>query len=215
MPRVVSFARAFTGWEFLPWVGLVLGAAWSISARKERAGCFVGLFMAFAFVLFALQKMGQGVARNAQFELQFAVAIAVGLASDRLVAIALRSKRGARIATIVFLAVLAREVALFLTLPIPRTILPDFREELRDRAAVANSEVERIRGMPGLFACSQMITCFQAGKPFLYDFSPRASVSSPGHGRRPASMRRLPHARCALRSRSPRGLVTTIHDRMS
>ena len=105
MPRVVSFARAFTGWEFLPWVGLVLGAAWSISAREERAGCFVGLFMALAFVLFALQKIGQGVARNAQFELQFAVAIGVGLASDRLVAIALRSKQAPRIATIVFLAV--------------------------------------------------------------------------------------------------------------
>ncbi|MGA7328711.1 MAG: hypothetical protein WBX25_30570 [Rhodomicrobium sp.] len=45
----------------------------------------------------------------------------------------------------------------------------EFRQEIRQKLAIMNAEVERIKAIPGPVSCSGMSVCYRAGKAFVYD----------------------------------------------
>ena len=67
--------------------------------------------------------------------------------------------------------------------------------------------------MPGLFACSQMITCFQAGKPFLYDSFAMGQRVLTGAWTQARLNAEIAARKVRFEKVDPLvGLVTTIHD---
>jgi hypothetical protein len=169
MPRVVSGLRAFTGWEFLPWEGLSLAVVFLLSAPLDRHRRFLALFLVGSFVLFMAQKTGHGVARNAQFELQIAVALSVGLAVAWLQALANSRDRYAALAPLVLPVFVLKAVVMFGLGPLPKPLSHAYAADIQDRVARTTREIERVKRLPSNVVCPTQLVCFLARKPFLYD----------------------------------------------
>jgi hypothetical protein len=168
-PRVVGLAHIKLKIKFMIWPALIVAAAWAVQTRHERSGRFAGCFLVISFVLYLVQRAGDGVSDNAQFELIVATALGLGLASDRLATMASKQGRiaGGAIAVFVLLAVSA--AISFHHEPIWKILSPGYRADLGERIALAKREVERIRSIPGPVSCSYDDICLQAGKAFVID----------------------------------------------
>ena len=83
MPREYVFFRAFTHLGLLQWTApaLLIFAFFAWRDRRNEAVRFAALFVAAAFFFYFVQKLGVGVADNAQFELVAATAIGLGAIS--------------------------------------------------------------------------------------------------------------------------------------
>jgi hypothetical protein len=46
---------------------------------------------------------------------------------------------------------------------------PQYRALAAEHAAVVRAEVARVAALPGAIACSNLVVCRMAGKPFVYD----------------------------------------------
>jgi hypothetical protein len=103
--------------------------------------------------------MGAGVDDNAQFELTVATAIGLGLAFDRLDALAIVRRWGiARGQVAVILILVVRLLCASDTSPYLWPISPSFRADLRQRAAVTAAETARIAALPGPVVCFKLET---------------------------------------------------------
>jgi hypothetical protein len=171
-PRHCSLWRALGSLGRLQAIApaLLVVVLWAGDKWRDEAARFTALFVGAAFVLHFLQRFGEGVADNAQFELAAAAAIGLGLALDRMATIrAFRGWRtnGAR-ALIVSLLV-ARLLASGNTMPYRLIVSPELRASLRAQAIVVASEAARIAAIPGPVVCDVPTIARRAGKPFVYD----------------------------------------------
>jgi hypothetical protein len=171
-PRVHSLVQALGSVGQLQWVApaLIVWAVWAWHDRGSPAARFTGLYIAAATVAFFLQKLGAGVAANAQFELVAATAIGLGLAFSRTASTALARRWGADASRLLILAILVARLLLSNHLE-PYFVLasPDYRRLFHDNAEVVGREVARVRAIPGAVHCAVMTVCRQAGKPFVFD----------------------------------------------
>jgi hypothetical protein len=170
--REHSLERALGGLGQLQWVApaLIVCLVWWWHDRDTEAARFTRLFVAVAFVVHFLQKFGQGVGVNAQFELVAATAIGLGLAFDRIAAVPWVQRRGAGRAQAVVLAVLIiRLLVSTRNEPYLTVFSPQFRAGFDANSAVMAREVERVRSLPGPVACTVPTVCRLAGKAFVYD----------------------------------------------
>jgi hypothetical protein len=171
-PREMSFIRA---WGSLGRLGpllpaLVPWAIWVWNDRKSEAARFSTTFVLFAFAGFFIQKMGAGTDINAMFELYVAVAVATGLAFDRItlvpifwgMSIATRERLVAGVLALSLVAAPGIEAYLLL-------ISPSYREQFYKNAEMTRAEIERIAAIPGPVHCDVETVCRAAGKPFVYD----------------------------------------------
>jgi hypothetical protein len=172
MPRVLSLGRALRVVNKIQWVApaLLFWGIWAWSNRDKAAARFSALLVAISYATSTLQTAGEGVVLNAFFELIFASSIAVALAFEQLASTPLARRfnvaqiQKAIIAVLVLRLLLAQHLEPYLML-----FSPEFRQEAAKRADVMNSEVERVRAMPGAVSCSNMTVCYRAGKTFVYD----------------------------------------------
>jgi hypothetical protein len=172
MPRVLSIGRALRVVNKIQWVApaLLCWGIWAWSNREKAAARFSALLVAISYATSSLQTAGDGVVLNAFFELIFASSVAVALAFEHVASTPLARRfsvaqiQRAIIAVLVLRLLLSQHLEPYLML-----FSPEFRQEAAQKADVMNSEVERVRAIPGAVSCSNMTVCFRAGKTFVYD----------------------------------------------
>jgi hypothetical protein len=154
------------------WVApaLLFWGVWAWTNRDKNAARFSVLLVGISYITCSLQSAGEGVVHNAFLELVFASSIAAALAFGQIAAIPLAKRFGvaqtqrAVIAILVLRLLLVQRAEPYLAL-----YSQAFQQEVGEKLLVMQSEIERIKAIPGPVACSTMTVCYRAGKPFLYD----------------------------------------------
>ncbi|MEJ0073927.1 MAG: hypothetical protein WDO17_00520 [Alphaproteobacteria bacterium] len=171
-PRTYHLARALSTLGRLQFIlpAMVLWAIWAWHARRTKAARFTAILVAIALVLCLAQKSGAGVDENAQFELIFATAVGIGIAYDGLLRDPLRSGWSPQIITAVVLGILIVRLLISSRLEFAYVLFsPQYRALAAEHAAVTRAEAARTAAIPGPVACSNLVVCRMAGKPFVYD----------------------------------------------
>ena len=169
--RVYDWDRGVGAVGELQWiiVGLIAWIVVGFPRRSDPGVRFCNLFVVMSLLSFILQRTGDGVAHNAQFELDFALSIALGLAFFHASKIeTYPSWTANRFRTILLLAILVRLLASSRLEPIRLWIDPTFHSEIAFREAAMQETVVRIRLTPGDID-SNLFALFRAEKPFVFD----------------------------------------------
>jgi hypothetical protein len=149
-------------------VALACGLLWAWRRRTAEAR-LVFIYLAAALGAFVLGRCTGAVGINAIFELVLATAIALALALDGIDAWIPKqlSPETAR------WAVLVGVTAIMLHSHNPRAHLfwfsPEFHRATALQIQAADTEIARVRELPGVVRCSTMTVCYRAGKGFVYD----------------------------------------------
>ena len=171
-PRTYHLARAFSTIGRLQFIlpAMALWAIWAWHERGGRPARFSALLIGIALPLCLLQKSGAGVDENAQFELIFATAVGIGLAYDGLLRDPLRSGWSPRTISAVVLGILIVRLVISSRLEFAYVLFsPQYRAQAVEHAAITRAEAVRTAAIPGPVACSNLVVCRMAGKPFVYD----------------------------------------------
>jgi hypothetical protein len=166
-PRAFSIRQALG--QFLRWgvgpvqVALCLALAWTaISWRSRTARVAIILLWVSLFVGLFFGG-GEGVWINAYFDMYLALAIVCGLATNWAWSRPLPAR-----------AAVAFSVApvLLISLACTLSLEPHFRLAIKGLAKQEQQfrgQVEFLRSIPGPALCQSLLTCYEAGKPYLYD----------------------------------------------
>ena len=170
-PRHYSVKGSLHSYQDLQWISVGLLACafngWASWRHPNVRLC--SCFITIALASFFLQKTGDGVDLNAQFDLVIAVSIGLGLAYTQVPLWPLaRRFSPARAQTILLLAICARLLVSKQFQPVRVVADPRFRDEIATRQRVMAEEVERVRRMPGEVLCPLLVS-YRAGKPFVVD----------------------------------------------
>jgi hypothetical protein len=170
MPRSYSLAHMVKVSGRLQWVlpALAVWAMWAWPARHTDAARFSAMVIAAALIVCLAQKTGAGIDENAQFDLVFATAVGVGVAFGRW-----PGEWGgwtpARL-TLIAAAILVLRLLASTRLEFAYVLASvDYRAEAARNTAVVRAEVANVATIPGSIACSNLVLCRMAGKPFVYD----------------------------------------------
>jgi hypothetical protein len=166
-PRNISFLRGFRGWEELPWDALLL-TIFIISRLKLRQ-LFREEILAFAisFIIFFLQKMGDGVSRNSSFELEIILGLIVIKYFDNF--IREHAKSNNIFSNYFFLVFLFKLLIAAAVSPLPNLLSDNFRRDIKERNEIAEKEISRVELLTGNTSCSISLICALAGKPLVID----------------------------------------------
>ena len=171
-PRTYHLARALSTLGRLQFIlpAMALWAIWAWHERRSKPARFTTLMIGIALVLCLAQKSGAGVDENAQFELIFATALGIGLAYDGLLRDPLRTGwPAARLGAIV-IGILIVRLLVSSRLEFAYVLFsPQYRALGTENAAITRAEAARVAAIPGPVACSNLLVCRMAGKPFVYD----------------------------------------------
>jgi hypothetical protein len=171
-PRTYHLARALSTLGRLQFIlpAIALWATWAWREHLSRPARFTALLMAVALVLCLTQKSGAGLDENAQFELVFATAVGIGIAYDGLLRDPLRSGWSQRTISAVVLGTLIVRLLVSTRLEFAYVLFsPQYRALAAEHAAITRAEAARTAAIPGPVACSNLVVCRMAGKPFVYD----------------------------------------------
>jgi hypothetical protein len=172
LPRAYSLWGSVGGLGQLPWIApaLLVCAVWWWFNREETAARFAWLYVSIAFLVHLVEKAGDGVDINAQFELVAATAIGVGLVFEWIEAIPWVRRLGPDRGRALLLGLLVARLLFSSRLESYLTLVsPDFRAGFARNAQVMALEVERMRGIPDPVVCSSPVVCQRAGKAFVID----------------------------------------------
>jgi hypothetical protein len=171
-PRDVSLDRALKSLERIGGIvpALIVWGAWAWHDRNREAARLTAILVGCAFANYVVQKAGYNVDVNAQFELNFTLAIGLGLAFQRMAALPLALRLGANRLRLAVVGVLAAALIAAPGLePYYLAASSDYRDEFRRSSELVRSETARIAAMPGNVTCTTVSVCRAAGKPFLHD----------------------------------------------
>ncbi|MEN3975557.1 hypothetical protein [Emcibacter sp. SYSU 3D8] len=183
---------------FLPWEQRALlpvgvGALVLLRRRADPRIRLVLIFAVIAGLWGAFQRLGEGVAYNAQFEMFVALTIAAGAGMATLEADGVRWPRPAwlrRALVLMLFLPLAQQAGLMLAkAPARLAHLPENLQHWQALRAAVDAE-------PGPVACERLAVCYWAGKGFELDFFNYgerlyAGVASPGDFEALLASRRL------------------------
>lgn len=172
-PRRYSLKAALGSFRDLEWVSVALLAClyngWA--RRRDRNIQLCSCLITLALVSYFLQRGGDGVDINAQFDLVIALAIGLGLAFTQasLWPIA-RPLRSGWAQSILLLGLCVRLLASKQLQPVRLVFDRSFRNEITMRARVMTDSIERVRRIPGDVTCGKYVLVnYRAGKPFVVD----------------------------------------------
>jgi len=171
-PRIFHLGHSIGAVGHLQWVavGLVIWLYVGWTRRADPGVRICNLLIGLGLLLFFIQKSGDGVAHNAQFELVFGVSIGVGLAFAQ--APLLPPARSFPTDTLRFAGLLAICLRLVLSTRVELVrLLADasFHTEIANREAAMAATVSRIKMIPGDVLCDPFAS-YRAGKPFVVDY---------------------------------------------
>ncbi len=171
MPRDASFKHVLMTLNKVQWFApaLVFWAVWAWRCRATTAPRFTALLIGLSLANGFAQAAGAGVFYNAYFAAVFASAVGVGMAGDGVGegfagSVGRRAWRTSLVAVLVLRLALSQNPEPYLAIASPA-----FRDAVRAHAHVIDSEVTRIRAIPGAVSCWPMTACYRAGKAFVYD----------------------------------------------
>lgn len=171
-PRAFMLRHAVGAIGHLQWIAVGL-AAWvylGITRRADPNIQFCNLLNTLGLVMFFVQKTGDGVAYNAQFELVFGVSIATGLAFAHAPVLPLARRWSPEsLKFILLLAICLRLVASARLEPVQLLMDPGFHTEIAAREAAMSDTVARLKNTPGDTTSSSTLASYRAGKPFIVD----------------------------------------------
>jgi hypothetical protein len=169
-PRTYNWKLALGAVGHLQWLAVGL-AAWFYAAGKlvDPHVKFCNLIIIISLVNFFFQKISEGVASNAQFELVFGVSIGVGLVFAHVPKLPVAQHYKPDVLRFVLLlAICLRLLASTNYQPIRLLFVRGFHDEIEVREAAMSSTIARIRITPGDVDCNTF-ACYRAGKPFTVD----------------------------------------------
>jgi hypothetical protein len=183
-PREYAWAHVVGHIGHLQWLALafLIWASWAWSDRGSVAARFTALFFAIGLFACILQWFGDGVFRNAEFDLVIALGIGIGVAFARIETSALAMRIGVNptrdlmIAALVLRLLLSERQESALVL-----FSPDFRGSFRTAQQRSLDAAARIAAIPGLVYCEgNNLLCLRAGKPFVVDDFKTAELVATG-----------------------------------
>jgi hypothetical protein len=217
LPRTYDWTRAFSNLGRLQFIlpALALWAIWAWPERGKRPAQFTALLIGASLIMYMVQKAGSGVDENAQFELVFATAIGIGLAYDGLQRDPLRKRWSAHAVRLAVLGVLIARLLLSTRLEFAAVLLsPQYRAMAADHAAVARREARRVAAIPGPVACSNLVICRAAGKPFVFDHFKVDMMLATGTLQPARLFEMMREQRIVVDNTDPRANVTSLWRRM-
>jgi hypothetical protein len=170
-PRQYSLKKAIRSYKDLKWVlvGLIICACNGYVMRRDPDVRLCNGLIATALAAFFVQRTGEGVWTNAQFDLVIAVAIGLGVAYAQVPLWPMARPCRPGLAHAILLAVVC------LRLLVPKELEPfrmvgdrRFKNEIAVRQQAMVDSVERVRRTPGDVLCPMLIS-YRAGKPFAVD----------------------------------------------
>jgi hypothetical protein len=170
-PRHYSLEKAIRSYKDLQWVlvGLVACLCNGCARWRDQSVRLCSVLIVIALAAFFLQRTGDGVWTNAQFDLVIAVAIALGLAYTQVPLWPLARRFPPAVAqAILLLALCARLLVPKELKPIRLLVDRHFKNEIAIREQAMADSVERVRRTPGEVLCPMLIS-YRAGKPFVVD----------------------------------------------
>jgi hypothetical protein len=170
-PRAWVWRHAYGAIGHLQYVsvGLLCSLYVGFVRRDDPTMKLFTFLILFSLANFFLQKVGDGVGENAQFDLLVAVSIGVGLAFALAPTLPLaRRIAPAQLQTLFLFALCCRLLALTTLDPVRVWTDPDFHVELVEREQVMAQTVTVIRATNNVVFASPL-ACYWAGKPFLVD----------------------------------------------
>ena len=170
-PRVSTWKHAVGGIGRLQWlaVGLAASIYLALKCWADPNVKFCSLLIGLAVVSYFLQKCGDGVADNAQFELLLGVSLGVGLMFAQARTLALAPGRSPEMLRLVLLVAICLRLGASTRLEPVRVLTdPSFHRTIAVREAAMADTVARIRTTRGDVLCNQF-ACYRAGKPYLVD----------------------------------------------
>ena len=170
--RALNFENVFTGRAVLHYLLVALApiVLWLCFDWKNRLAWKMAVLLALTLGSGIVQRMGDGVDINSFFEFLFALALGLGLALNQTPQLSGILKRGMTV---------VRPALAFMLFPMLLLCFPKeaytsirsgaFRSGLAENAKTVQSEVKRVRAVPGKVSCTVMLVCYWAGKPFVWD----------------------------------------------
>jgi hypothetical protein len=148
---------------------LVIWAIWA-STNSSAAARFTILHVPIGLFACILQWLGDAVFGNAEFDLIFALGIAIGVTFEDMQSSPFAQRFGTSFAQATMVAILiARLVATDRHEPALILLDPDFRSHLLAREQSVRADADRVAAIPGRVYCDNKIVCRLAGKPFVVD----------------------------------------------
>ena len=170
-PRFRDWRHVLGAVGHLQWVApaLICWCFVGFSCRAESSVRFCNLFILVALASFFLQKLGDGVSYNAQFDLVIAVSLSVGLAYEYAPRLVNNKSYSPEVLRFVLLATLCIRLCISSRMePYQLWIDPSFRQEIAIREMEMAKTIAIIKKMPGNVSGSTY-ACYRAGKPFVLD----------------------------------------------
>ena len=170
-PRHYSLKKAIRSFKDLQWVfvGLVACVCNGCARWHDRSVRLCTGLIAIALAAFFLERTGDGVWTNAQFDLVIAVAIGLGLAYTQVPLWPLARRFPPAVAQAILLLVVCARLLVPKELePIRLLVDRRFKNEIAIREQAMADSVERVRRTPGDVLCPMLIS-YRAGKPFAVD----------------------------------------------
>jgi hypothetical protein len=167
LPQVTDYATMFQ----LP---LMIGVVWALWDTRISMRYVMALSLGIAHGLAFGFVGGGGVDTNIFFDSLFSLVIVGALVFAEIAPYAAKLERRG-----ILLAALLIAPAIGIAIQIPRTLRKDWvpskfafslqRNSVSARARDFDFAVGVLRGRPGPALCEDLLLCFEAGKPFLYD----------------------------------------------
>jgi hypothetical protein len=212
MPRSYHLERALHATGRLQFVlpALVVWGIWAWSERGTAPARFTTLLIGTAVLSYLVQKSGAGVDENAQFELVIATAVGIGVAVDRL---PLGNWRWSpRAVSLAVFAVLVIRLLISTRMEFGYVLAsPDYRALAAEHARITRAEAARVAAMPTPVACTNLVVCRAAGKPFVYDAFKMEQMIETGTWTPIEAITR--RQRIVLDTTDPRANATSLHRR--
>ena len=152
-------SHAFSDLEALS-VGLLLWFFASWKFRKESSVRLVSLMVFIALIVGFVQRLGNGVFVNAQFDLVIALSIGLG------VAFTLYAREHCYLLQLV--GTMALVLFFFLEPSFLDIFSPSYHKRLAESELIMKEHIEKVRAMPGEVFCESYVA-YRAGKPFAAD----------------------------------------------
>jgi hypothetical protein len=170
-PRVYSFQLMLIFLGHLQFVAPAL-VCWlfvGIPLRREPAVLLCNMLIAVGLAMFLLQKSGEGLGENAQFDLLIAASIALGIDYTRVPGTPLAGKYPAERLRLLFMLALTIRLLAWNEWSAVKLTDAAFHREIAERSRIMRECVEQVRNVPG-DTTAAMILGYRAGKPFAIDF---------------------------------------------
>jgi len=170
--RALNLGNLFAGPEILLYLLATLAPIllWLYFGWGHRMARKMVVLLVLTFASGIVQRTGDGVDINAYFEFLFALALGLGFAFSWTPQLPGHLKRG--VATVRPALALMLLLALWLCFPTQAyTSLRNgaFRAGIEENIKTVQSEVKRVRALPGKVSCTVTLVCYWAGKPFVWD----------------------------------------------